>query len=443
MKKTITMIFILTLLFMNAMSQQFEWVKTYATSISELRCVIITNDNNYIASGELNYIGYVLKTDTSGTEIWSKTYNYLEEIFQIKQTNDGGFAFYATNKSSSQGMFIKTDSNCDTLWSINLQGVSRNNKCFIQTSDNGYVMAYTNSDTLFLTKINSSGNLLWTKQFFNVFDATSICQTSDNGFLIGANITNNGYILKTNSVGDSIWSNIVNIGGTEELMGVVESNDHNYVSLYSFIAGCDFITKIRKTTPSGSISWEHTILGTYYSFSWSLNNTKDHGFMVAGYFLNPNIITGFQYMVSKIDSMGVEKSQYLIGIGDSYCYSTAQENDSIYITSGFTSDGSGGTGMPISCLAKINTNNNLSAISEQYKSFQFSLYPNPAKDNLTIEVNTNTEQRLEIVNLIGQTIFTSIINKKVTVNTSVFPIGVYILKLYTDKETVVRKFVKE
>ncbi len=65
-------------------------------------------------------------------------------------------------------------------------------------------------------------------------------------------------------------------------------------------------------------------------------------------------------------------------------------------------------------------------------------------NNLIIKPNSNTAQRLEILNLIGQTVYTSIINnKKTTVNTSAFANGVYILKLYTDKEIIVRKFVKE
>ena len=45
--------------------------------------------------------------------------------------------------------------------------------------------------------------------------------------------------------------------------------------------------------------------------------------------------------------------------------------------------------------------------------------------------------------MVGQAVYTSNINKKAKVNTSAFASGVYIIKLYTDKETVVRKFVKE
>ena len=71
------------------------------------------------------------------------------------------------------------------------------------------------------------------------------------------------------------------------------------------------------------------------------------------------------------------------------------------------------------------------------------IYPNPVKDKLTIETNFNKEQNLEIINLVGQTIYTSIINKRATVNTSAFAKGIYILKLSSDREVLVKKFVIE
>ena len=75
--------------------------------------------------------------------------------------------------------------------------------------------------------------------------------------------------------------------------------------------------------------------------------------------------------------------------------------------------------------------------------FNIYVYPNPVSNELIIETNFNTEQKFEIINMVGQTLYTSNINKKATVNTSTFANGVYILKLYTNKETLVRKFVKE
>ena len=72
-----------------------------------------------------------------------------------------------------------------------------------------------------------------------------------------------------------------------------------------------------------------------------------------------------------------------------------------------------------------------------------SIYPNPTTDNLTIETNFKEEHRLEIINLLGQAIYTTYIGRKSMINTSNYASGLYFLKIYTDKEIVVRKFVKE
>jgi polyhydroxybutyrate depolymerase len=71
------------------------------------------------------------------------------------------------------------------------------------------------------------------------------------------------------------------------------------------------------------------------------------------------------------------------------------------------------------------------------------LFPNPTNDHLTIEINTNPNQRFVIINLLGQIVYTSTINKKATVNTSGFASGVYFLKLITENGDVVKKFVKQ
>ncbi|MEI6820311.1 MAG: T9SS type A sorting domain-containing protein [Bacteroidota bacterium] len=72
-----------------------------------------------------------------------------------------------------------------------------------------------------------------------------------------------------------------------------------------------------------------------------------------------------------------------------------------------------------------------------------TIYPNPVTNDLIIESNSIKEQRLEILNILGQNVYTSNINKKAIVNTSAFANGVYFVKLSNDKETEVRKFVKE
>jgi hypothetical protein len=62
------------------------------------------------------------------------------------------------------------------------------------------------------------------------------------------------------------------------------------------------------------------------------------------------------------------------------------------------------------------------------------VYPNPFIDYLIIEAEQKA--KIEILNPLGQTVYTSTLNKKTTLNTSAFPSGVYILKLYTENEIV-------
>ncbi|MEI6820454.1 MAG: T9SS type A sorting domain-containing protein [Bacteroidota bacterium] len=174
--------------------------------------------------------------------------------------------------------------------------------------------------------------------------------------------------------------------------------------------------------------------------------TTDGGYLIGGEFtqyqgyLRNNIV--------KTDVNGFIDTTYFNGEGiDSVGYSGLYSfvycikkgtNDTYYVMGDFTHY-NGVHVYPIIRLKGISA-----GINEiRQEKGVVRVYPNPTKDNLTIETNSNTEQRLEIVNLIGQTVYTNNINKKATINTSAFAKGIYILKLSSDKETVVRKFVKE
>ncbi len=74
----------------------------------------------------------------------------------------------------------------------------------------------------------------------------------------------------------------------------------------------------------------------------------------------------------------------------------------------------------------------------------FKAYPNPTRDNLTIETNAgNSVQQINISNMLGQTIYRSQIVNKAIVNLSQFQSGFYFIKVYDKKSTQVKKIFKQ
>lgn len=74
----------------------------------------------------------------------------------------------------------------------------------------------------------------------------------------------------------------------------------------------------------------------------------------------------------------------------------------------------------------------------------FKTYPNPTKDNLTIETNGgNAVQQFNIVNILGQTVYRSQIVNKAVVNLSKFQSGCYFIQLSDKKSSKAKKIVKQ
>ena len=91
--------------------------------------------------------------------------------------------------------------------------------------------------------------------------------------------------------------------------------------------------------------------------------------------------------------------------------------------------------------------NTLTGIKDATNNFDFTVYPNPATDNLIIELSaTNTLHNLSIsiYDIQGQLILQQQLNKvKTELNISGLAKGVYVVKVYNESNTSISKFVKE
>lgn len=266
------------------------WVKTFDNSVREYgHSVRQTSDEGYIIAGAINvritgggpedqYDVYLIKTDSSGTEQWVKTYQGMDQSYGycIQQTSDGGYVIAGTTGSygsySKDAYLIKTDSSGNTSWTKTYGGSGYDEAtCVQQTSDDGYLIAgYTDSYgrgeyDIFLIKTNSSGSMLWMRTYGGPYSdiCTSVQLTSDEGFIIAGYTKSFGtgdfddvYLIKTNSSGDTLWTKTYGGDGDDRAYSVQQTSDEGYIIAgytRSFGAG-DFDAYLIKTDAYGMVT---------------------------------------------------------------------------------------------------------------------------------------------------------------------------------------------
>ena len=153
------------------------WTRTYDKSEDdEGYCVQQTSDEGYIIVGTGGAYGandvYLIKTDSSGDTLWTQTYdaNDYDVGHSVEQTTDGGYIIagytntYGVGSHSDDVYIIKTDSTGDTLWTRTYGGSEDDwGHSVAQTTDGGYIVAgWTESfgaggNDVYLIKTDSLG----------------------------------------------------------------------------------------------------------------------------------------------------------------------------------------------------------------------------------------------------------------------------------------------
>jgi PKD repeat protein len=285
------------------------WSKTYGGSDDEMaRCVQQTTDGGYIIAGEIWYSTteemYLVKTDASGKELWSKTFGLgtYNVAYSVQETNDGGYIIVGETSTASQGddvWLIKTDANGNELWSKTFGGAnSDGGRSVQQTTDGGYIIAgHTGSFgaggwNIYLIKTDGNGNELWHQAFGGggADGANAVQQTTDGGYIIVGDTSSFGagsfdiWLIKTDADGNELWSET--FGGSTYDYGysVQQTTDGGYIICGwtgSFGAGQTDVWLI-KTDDSGNQIWSETFGGSEYDRGWSVQQTSNHGYIIAG-----------------------------------------------------------------------------------------------------------------------------------------------------------------
>ena len=305
------------------------WSKTFGGRINESGfCVQQTKDEGYIITGNTNSFGagktdiYMIKTNSNGNETWSKTFggNNNDEGYCVQQTKDNGYIIVGDTYSFGAGKndiyFIKTDSSGNEIWSKTFGGSNWEfGFCAEQTEDGGYIIAGrtksfgAGDNDLYLIKTDSKGNETWSKTFGSnkSEDGFFVQQTKDNGYIIAGNtvsddsssglFTSDIYIIKTDSSGNEIWSKTFGGDAWDHSESVQQTIDGGYIitgNTKSYGNG-ESDVYLLKIDSSGNEVWSKTFGSSGNDEGFSVQQTTDGGFIITGK-------TGFEYGISEADA---------------------------------------------------------------------------------------------------------------------------------------------
>jgi hypothetical protein len=440
----------------------FQWQKCLGgTNDDFVFSIQQTIDDGYIVAGYTkstngdvsgNHGGvddaWIVKLDTVGNIQWQKCLGGTgsEQANAIKQTADGGYivvGFTTSNdgdvsgnhSSNSDCWVVKLDASGNIQWQKCLGGTNFEIASAIQqTSDGGYVVAgITNSNDgdvsgnhggndYWVAKLDAVANLQWQKCMGGTNNDYnfSIQQTIDGGYIAAGytqsndgNVSgNHGYndswIVKLNGVGNLQWQKC--LGGTSKDVSntILQTNDGEYVvvgytqSNDGDVSGNHFPGYsdcwVVKLDTGANLLWQKCLGGTDYDFAYSMQQTTDGGYIVAGY--------------------------------------TASNDGDI---SGYH----GGQDM---WIVKLYPDSTTGMDNLQFTNSELNVFPNPAKYELTITGYTlnNGNAIIKMYDVLGNEVYNKTVNNAtVNVNTNNLSPGMYIVQINTGSTISRSRFVKE
>jgi len=301
------------------------WTKTFGGDQDDrANFVQQTTDGGYILVGYTRSSGagifdvWLIKTDDTGEMEWSKTYGGFESDIgvAVQQTSDGGYAILANSDSygaGGAGMFniwlIRTDSLGDTLWTKTYGDTLRQGgKSFQLTSDGGYIIVGHTTDwdighverpvylamDIWLVRTDASGDTLWTRTFGGESDeeGLAVMETSNGSYVLAGYTYESGWsdliLIKTDDLGYALWETVIHGEGSEFPHSLQETIDGGY-----FVFGhtnswgpgqpADNIWLLKFDDTAGDTLWSKVIGGWGDDRALFGQQTSDGGYIITGY----------------------------------------------------------------------------------------------------------------------------------------------------------------
>ncbi|MFH2142421.1 MAG: T9SS type A sorting domain-containing protein [Bacteroidota bacterium] len=409
---------------LNANNGELDWLKLYPTSSNsvyvtsdvnndnELYCVISFSDN-------INIEGTAYSTNTSNPDV-------IHSIL-LKYNEFGSLIWnvHIKNNNEDSGL-LRIEAGKELF----IYGIYNDTVFF----GNDTIDVLINSAGTYISKVDTSGNHLWTKSI-QCLNMESYHMTTDN----------NSNIYITGMYSDTL-----------RFLGNV------FLPIYNDDV---FIAKIDST---GSLIWWKQIVGNlgFYYESWvrnlAVNDIEEVFFyneislvydtvIIDSVWLVPNGVFNHDF-VCKLSKDGVCQWGFTMPVIDHFSINAinAKGND-LFITGDFS-----GVNNQLGSQSLYSNGSsdmyiaNFNYLLNQYElinkgNISCILYPNPAKNNINVKVinHKKWEIKLEIVDMHGRVVQEIEFGNNINVDISDLQPGLYFVKIITGNNTILKKFIKQ
>ena len=344
MKKTITLI--LTILFVgysNAQAPAIEWQKQFGgTNIDFAQSIQQTSDGGYIVAGISNsangnvtghlgnigtYDYWIAKISATGLLQWQKSLGgtNTDYAYSVQQTTDGGYIVAGESFSTDVNVtgnhgggdywVVKLNATGVLEWQKALGGTGEDiARSVQQTADGGYIVAGTTQSTngdvsaahigqdFWVVKLTTTGDLQWQKLYGRSGYDLAYCiqQTTDGGYVVaGYSYTTSGdsdfWIVKMDDLGELQWQHAYGGSSSEEAFSIDQTTDGGYIVAGMTLSNNGDVTGthpsaccgvddywVVKLNATGILEWQKALGGTQFETGRSIQQTADGGYIVAG-----------------------------------------------------------------------------------------------------------------------------------------------------------------
>jgi hypothetical protein len=328
---------------------ELQWNKTYGGTAEDKGSKIIqTQDGGFAIIGTSSSTDgdvsinaglkdfWMAKLDASGNLIWQKSFGFsgIDSGYTLLQTDDNGYFITGvldvtasggqgnskTNQSQHAGgdyWALKLTASGDLEWSKYFGGNYTDTPYdAIQTQDNNYIIVGSSDsdDTdissnigtydFWVTKISTSGTLIWEKSFggTQIDEARAIVESNDGNFIIAGDTRSNDinvsenkgaadlWLIKINFEGNLLWEKT--IGGTnfDVARSIHKTANNNLVIAGSSRSSDGQVTNNQgqndawtlKINAIGNLIWQHTVGGTNIDYAYSVTQLNNNSIITVG-----------------------------------------------------------------------------------------------------------------------------------------------------------------